>query len=80
MMKNRKQLTALGLSALMAVSLTACSSGSGSAPASSQPAQTGTQDSGAPAQVDKSQRLIVYTNSGSNGRDAWLKEEAASAG
>ena len=37
MMKNRKQLTALGLSALMAVSLTACSSGSGSAPASSQP-------------------------------------------
>ena len=80
MMKNKKQLTALGLSALMAVSLTACSSGSGSAPASSQPAQTGAQDSVAPAQVDKSQRLIVYTNSGSNGRDAWLKEEAASAG
>lgn len=32
------------------------------------------------AEVDKSQKLIVYTNSGSNGRDEWLKSTAKDAG
>lgn len=30
--------------------------------------------------VDKSQKLIIYTNSGSNGRDEWLKQKAAENG
>lgn len=31
-------------------------------------------------EVDKSEKLIVYTNSGSDGRDAWLKERATKEG
>jgi iron(III) transport system substrate-binding protein len=30
--------------------------------------------------VDRGQQLVVYTNSGSNGRDAWLQERAAQEG
>lgn len=38
-----------------------------------------TQDSG-DKKIDKSKELVVYTNSGSNGRDVWLTEQAAKAG
>lgn len=34
----------------------------------------------ASAEVDKSQTLIIYTNSGSNGRAEWLTEKATEAG
>lgn len=33
-----------------------------------------------PEQADRSEQLIIYTNSGSNGRDAWLKERAGKEG
>lgn len=32
------------------------------------------------AEIDKSEKLIIYTNSGSNGRDEWLKTTAKEAG
>ncbi|WP_024346729.1 extracellular solute-binding protein [Lacrimispora indolis] len=72
-MKNLKKFAALGLSAAMALSLAACGSG-GKETTADGTAQTTN------GEVDKSQKLIVYTNSGSNGRDAWLKEQAAAAG
>lgn len=49
---------------------TSTTSGSGTEEQSSQAAAT----------VDKSQKLIIYTNSGSNGRDVWLKQKAADNG
>ena len=72
-MKNLKKFAALGLSVAMVLSLAACGSGG-----KETTADTAAQTTG--GEVDKSQKLIVYTNSGSNGRDGWLKEEAAAAG
>ncbi len=80
-MKNLKKFAALGLSVAMVLSLAACGSGSKETTADTAgqtTAQTTTQTTG--GEVDKGQKLIVYTNSGSNGRDAWLKEQAAAAG
>lgn len=72
-MKYNKRFVALGLSTIMALSMVACSSGS-------QGSQTPTAGNGETQAADKSEKLIIYTNSGSNGRDAWLKEQAAEAG
>lgn len=68
-MRNLKKYAALGLAAVMTLSFTACGS--------KEPAK---ESGSAGQEPDKSQQLIVYTNSGSNGRDAWLKDRAAESG
>ena len=88
-MKNLKKFAALGLSAAMVLSLAACGSGTKNTTTDTTAAKTeeaakteaaGDTEAGdkaaAGGDVDKSQKLIIYTNSGSNGRDAWLKEKA----
>lgn len=82
-MRNWKRMMALGMAAAMTASLAGC--GSKSEPAKETAAQTtaAAAEAGSEAAggaVDKSQKLIVYTNSGSNGRDAWLKNKAAEGG
>lgn len=57
-----KKIIALGLAAMMTLSLVACGS------SSDKKANKG-DDS-----------IIVYTNSGSDGRDVWLEEKAKEAG
>ena len=92
-MKNLKKFAALGLSAAMVLSLAACGSGTKNTTTDTTAAKTeeaakteaaGDTEAGdkaaAGGDVDKSQKLIIYTNSGSNGRDAWLKEKAGTAG
>lgn len=64
-----KKIAGIALSALLAVGLSGCGS-SGSTDKS-------TADTG---KVDKSQTLVVYTNSGGQGRDVALKKMAAKAG
>ena len=64
-MKNLKRRAALGISVAM-LTLSVCSGVSATTVSA--------------AEVDKSQKLIIYTNSGSNGRDEWLKETAKDAG
>ena len=58
---KKERVLAMGLCAVMTMSLAACSGGNSS-----------NEEGGG--------QLIVYTNSGSDGRDAWLKEQAAEAG
>lgn len=92
-MRNLKKFAALGLSAAMVLSLAACGSGTKNTTTDTTAAKTeeaakteavGDTEAGdkaaAGGDVDKSQKLIIYTNSGSNGRDAWLKEKAGTAG
>lgn len=77
-MRSMKRFAVMGLTAAMALSMTACG---GSKPAEETAAKAaGAEATEAAGEVDKSQRLIIYTNSGSNGRDAWLKERAAKEG
>lgn len=85
--QNLKKLMALGLATAMMFSVTACSSGTADTETQNETAAA-EEAGGAEAdsagsdsvEVDKSQKLIIYTNSGSNGRDEWLKSEAAEAG
>lgn len=74
-MRGIKGLTALGLAAVMSMSLAACGS---KEPAGE--AGTAAASEAVGGEVDKSQKLIIYTNSGSNGRDVWLKNRAAESG
>ncbi len=74
-----KKILALGLAAMMAVTLSACGSKDGGGNNSNtdntdseKSQQGGGEDSGA--------SLVIYTNSGSDGRDAWLKDYAKENG
>lgn len=87
-MKRIKMYAALGLAAAAVFSLSACQS-KGTSQSTAPPAaasqesesQTSTTaPSQAAASVDKSQTLVIYTNSGSDGRDVWLKDQAAKNG
>lgn len=90
-MRKNIKFAALLLTAAMALSLAGCGT---KEPAKDTEAQkeeaaqkaedsrdgeTNEKESGA-LEADRSQKLIIYTNSGSNGRDVWLKDEAAKAG
>ena len=88
-MRKSKRIAALGLAAMMVVSLAACGSDGQkatekAAEKTAETAAAGTEakeeETKAAGEVDKSQKLIIYTNSGSNGRDEWLKGKAAEAG
>lgn len=71
-MINLKRFVTIGLAAVMTLSLAACGA--------EKPGKTSEKPGETAGKLDKSQKLIVYTNSGSNGRDAWLKDEAKKAG
>lgn len=71
-----KKLLALGLAAVMTVSLIGCGSGSGSNDDTEE--QTG--EVTITGEVDRSQELVIYSNSFSNDQDAWLAEKAKEAG
>ena len=82
-MRMCKKWMALGLAAMMALSLTACKgSGSQGSKASDESAAAKAEggEMAAAGGTDKSEKLVIYTNSGSNGRDAWLKDYAKQAG
>lgn len=90
-MKKIKMYAALGFAAVVALSLAACTAKgsaesptqSGSSAGQEAASNSGSQESeplAATGNVDKSQTLIIYTNSGSNGRDVWLKDQAAGKG
>ena len=82
-MKCFKNLVSLGLAAAMALSVTACSSAPKSTETTTTSENTSAESSNSDAantQIDKSQMLVIYTNSGSNGRDAWLKDLASKEG
>ena len=73
-----KKILALGLAAVMTFTLSACggkeggSSNSNTDSTGSAEAEKGGEDSGG--------SLVIYTNSGSDGRDAWLKDYAKENG
>ena len=69
-----KKLIALGLAAVMAVGLIGC--GGGGADKTEAPAGEVEAD----GEVDKSQKLVIYSNSFSNDQDAWLLDAATKAG
>lgn len=87
-----KRLTALGLAAMMTTSMIGCGGTSANPPADTKaettaaPAETsasaasGDQTAPASGDVDRSQELIVYSNSTSNGQDEWLLKVAKEAG
>lgn len=91
-MKKVKMYAALGLGMAMVLSLAACGSGGSAGSTQSPPSAASQPDASQTAEsqaagsqteaenVDKSQKLIIYTNSGSNGRDEWLKDQAAQNG
>lgn len=62
-----KKMAGIALSALLAIGLSGCGKANNKS----------TADNGS---IDKSQTLVVYTNSGGQGRDAALKDMAAKAG
>lgn len=85
-MRSIKKYGALGLSVVMALTLAACTtkapegSTGGTAPAAETQAGASASQKTSQTTVDKSQKLIIYTNSGSNGRGEWLKQKAAENG
>lgn len=87
-----KKLTALGLAAMMTTSMIGCggSSTTETAPPSDTKAETtaasgdtaaqGSETAAPAGDTDRSQELIVYSNSTSNGQDEWLLKVAKEAG
>ena len=73
-MKKRRLVT-LGMCAAMAMSLAACG---GSSSETETTAAGGEAAEGAETAGGSGEKLIIYTNSGSDGRDVWLEERAAS--
>jgi iron(III) transport system substrate-binding protein len=71
-MKNLKRLVTIGLAAVMTLSLAACGA--------EKTGKTTETSGGTAVKLDKSQKLVIYTNSGGNGKDVWLKDEAKKAG
>lgn len=69
-----KKLIALGLAAVMAVGLIGCGNSGDNADDSTVGEVT------ADGEVDRSQKLVIYSNSFSNDQDAWLLEAATAAG
>lgn len=73
-----KRYAALGLGVLAALSLAGCGS--------KEPVKNTGKDNGSAqawaegGQAEQDGKLVIYTNSGSNGRDVWLKEQAAKKG
>ncbi len=84
-----KKVFALGLASIMALNLIAC--GGGSTDESNSGANNETNESTennavvetevvSTGEVDRSQELVIYSNSFSNDQDAWLAEKAKEAG
>ena len=73
-----KKVLSVLLAGGMALSLTACGS-NGEKTTINETSSSASADSQV-EKIDKSQELVIYTNSGSDGRDEWLVEKAAEAG
>ena len=83
MQERRSTLWMMLVVAMTVVMLASCAPAPAATTApTSAPASTGVQPTVAPtkAQASGNQTLIVYTNSGSDGRGDWLKERAAQDG
>lgn len=75
-----KKIIALGLSTVLALSLVACG-GSSTKEQSSDNAETNqATEVTITGEVDRSQELVVYSNSTQNGQDEWLLKAAKEAG
>lgn len=70
-----RRVVAFAMAALMTVSLFGCGGNGGE----TKPAG-GEQNTAAAGEVDRSQELVVYSNSTSNGQDEWLLKVAKEAG
>lgn len=79
-MKGLKRYGALGLTLVMSLTLAACGQKTPEGGSSNATSAAGQETGGAASTVDKSQKLIIYTNSGSDGRDVWLKQKASDNG
>lgn len=78
-----KKIISILLASAMTLSLCACGGGNQGGGSQTGGQSNSSQGSGSAANqggIDKSQELVIYTNSGSDGRDAWLIEKAAEAG
>ena len=67
---KKRRLVALGMCAAMAMSLAACG---GSSSETGTTAAGGETAEGAETAGGSGGKLIIYTNSGSDGRDVWLE-------
>lgn len=74
---KKRRLVALGMCAAMAMSLAACG---GSSSETETTAAGGEAAEGAETAGGSGEKLIIYTNSGSDERDVWLEERAAQDG
>lgn len=78
---RKMRILAMGMCAAMTLSLAACGGGSSSSTTTAAGGDGGTTAASSDSTGGGSgQQLIIYTNSGSNGRDVWLKEQAAEQG
>ena len=78
---RKMRILAMGMCAAMTLSLAACGGGSSSSTTTAAGGDGGTTEASSDSTGGGSgQQLIIYTNSGSNGRDAWLKEQASEQG
>ena len=90
-----RKLAAIGLAAVMVMSAAGCGGGGSktdattaapvkeattAAPETTEKAGEETTAGAAEGQVDKSQELVIYSNSTSNGQDEWLLKVAKEAG
>lgn len=76
-MKRFNKVLCLALSSIMMLSMVACGSDSSSA----NTAESGTKsETSGTAQTGSGKKLIVYTNSNSDGRGEWWQEQAKEAG
>ncbi len=80
-----KKFLASVLAGLLIVSLAGCGAAEPEAPASTTEESTTTESQSTEtqedaAEVDKSEKLLIYSNSASDGRGEWLTEKAAEAG
>lgn len=76
-MKRFNKMLCLTISSIMMLSMVACGSGTSSANSSDSSTQSGASDT---AQTGSGKKLIVYTNSNSDGRGEWWQEQASKAG
>ena len=75
-----KKILALGLAVVMMVTLSACGGKDGGAGNSNTDNTDNTDNEKSQQGEDSGTSLVIYTNSGSDGRDAWLKDYAKENG
>ena len=77
---RKTRILAMGMCAAMTLSLAACGGGSSDTTTAAAGDSAATAASGDSAGGGSGEQLIIYTNSGSNGRDVWLEVVQIQAG